>query len=87
MSITKEVCLKKIMQVENERVVHNYKEVVETKNKYFTNITKTLRPRPSKKYDTDDIDFFTSQFDDHARIKKQNYATSMKQFLAHLNLL
>ena len=56
-------------------------------NSYFINITKTSRLRPSKKYDTDDIDFFTSQFDDHASIKKQNYATSMKQFLAHLNLL
>lgn len=64
--------------MENERVVHNDKEVVETKNKCFTNIAKILLPRPSKKYDTDDIDFLTL---------KQKYATSMKQFLAHLNLL
>ena len=76
----------KIMLVENERVLHNDKEVAQTKNKYFSNITKTLRLRPFKKYDTDDIDLLTSQFDDYASIKNQKYATR-KQFLPHLNLL
>ena len=39
-------------------------------NKYFVNITKTLRLKRSKKYGTNDIGILTSQFKDHARIKK-----------------
>lgn len=56
----------KIMLVEKERIVHN---VAEATNKYLINITKTLRLKVSKKYDTADVDFLTSQFDDHASIK------------------
>ena len=85
MSITKEVCLKKIMQVENERVVHNYKEVVETKNKYFTNITKTLRPRPSKKYDTDDIDLLTSQDKYQVNIQIQHCLKNLRNWKSALD--
>ena len=39
-------------------------------NKYFVNITKTLHLKRSKKYNTNDIDILTSQFKDHASIKK-----------------
>ena len=39
-------------------------------NKYFVNITKTLHLKRSKKYDTNDIDILTSEFNDHASIKK-----------------
>ena len=39
-------------------------------NKYFVNIAKTLRLKRSKKYDSNDIDILTSQFKDHASIKK-----------------
>ena len=60
----------KIMLVEKERIVHNGKEVAEAMNKYLINITKTLRLKVSKTYDTADVDFLTSQFDDHASIKK-----------------
>ena len=59
----------KIMLVEKERIVHNGKEVAEATNKYLINITKTLRLKVSKKYNTADVDFLTSQFDDHASIK------------------
>ena len=47
----------KIMLVEKERIVHN---VAEATNKYLINITKTLRLKVSKKYDTADVDFLTS---------------------------
>ena len=39
-------------------------------NKYFVNITKTLHLKWSKKCNTNDIDILTSQFKDHASIKK-----------------
>ena len=39
-------------------------------NKYFVNITKTLRLKLSKKYGTYDIDILTFQLKDHASIKK-----------------
>ena len=39
-------------------------------NKYFVNITKTLNLKLPKKCDTNDTDFLTSQFKDHANIKK-----------------
>ena len=39
-------------------------------NKYFVNITKTLNLKLPKKCDTNDTDILTSQFKDHANIKK-----------------
>ena len=39
-------------------------------NKYFVNITKTLRLKRPKKYNTNDINILTSQCKDHASIKK-----------------
>ena len=48
--------------VERDKIVHKDKEIAETINKYFVNITKTLRLKRSKKYDINDIDILTSQF-------------------------
>ena len=56
----KEIQRYKITLLEKEKIEH----------KYFNNITKTLRPKPFKKHDTDAIDLLTSQFDDHASITK-----------------
>ena len=56
--------------VERDKIIHKDKEIAETMNKYFVNITKTLRLKRSKKYNTNDIDILTSQFKDHASIKK-----------------
>ena len=39
-------------------------------NKYFVNITKTLNLKLPKKCDNNDTDILTSQFKDHANIKK-----------------
>ena len=39
-------------------------------NKYFVNITKTLHLKRSKNYDTNHINILTSEFNDHASIKK-----------------
>ena len=61
----------KIMLVERDKIIqHKDKEIAETMNKYFVNITKTLGLKRSKKYNTNDIDILTSQFKDHASIKK-----------------
>ena len=60
----------KITLVERDKIIHKDKEIAETMNKYFVNITKTLRLKRSKKYNTNDIDILTSQFKDHASIKK-----------------
>ena len=38
-------------------------------NKYFVNITKILRLKQSKKYDTNDTHILSSKFKDHASIK------------------
>ena len=54
----------KITLVKRDKIIHKDKEIAETMNKYFVNITKTL------KYNTNDIDILTSQFRDHASIKK-----------------
>ena len=65
--------------VEREKIIHKNKDIAETMNKYFVNITKTLRLKQSKnlkifemfvKYDTNDIDILTSQFKDNVSIKK-----------------
>ena len=60
----------KITLVERDKIIHKDKEIAETMNKYFVNITKTLRLKRSKKYNTNDIDILISQFKDHASIKK-----------------
>ena len=60
----------KITLIERDKIMHKDKEIAETMNKYFVNITKTLRLKRSKKYNTNDIDILTSQFKDHASIKK-----------------
>ena len=60
----------KITLVERDKIIHKDKEIAETMNKYFVNITKTLRLKRSKKYDTNYIDILTSQFKDRASIKK-----------------
>ena len=60
----------KITLAERDKIIHKDKEIAETMNKYFVNITKTLRLKRSKKYNTNDIDILTSQFKDHASIKK-----------------
>ena len=59
-----------ITLVERDKIIHKDKEIAETMNKYFVNIIKTLRLKRSKKYDTNYIDILTSQFKDHASIKK-----------------
>ena len=60
----------KITLVERDKIIHKDKEIAETMNKYFVNITKILRLKRSKKYNTNDIDILTSQFKDLASIKK-----------------
>ena len=57
----------KITLVERDKIIHKYKEIM---IKYLVNITKTLRLKLSKNYDTNGIDILTSQFKDHANIKK-----------------
>ena len=57
----------KITLVERGKIMHKYKEIM---IKYLVNITKTLRLKLSKNYDTNGIDILTSQFKDHANIKK-----------------
>ena len=52
----------KITLVERDEIIHKDKEIPETMNKYFVNITKTLRLKRFKKYNTNDIDILTSQF-------------------------
>ena len=59
-----------ITLVERDKIMHKDKEIAEIMNKYFVNIAKTLRLKRSKKYDSNDIDILTSQFKDHASIKK-----------------
>ena len=59
-----------ITLVERDKIIHKDKEIAETMNKYFVNIIKTLPLKRSKKYDNNDIDILTSQFKDHASIKK-----------------
>ena len=60
----------KITLVERDKITHKDKEIAETMNNYFVKITKTLRLQRSKKYRTNDIGILTSQFKDHASIKK-----------------
>ena len=59
----------KITLVERDKIIHKDKEIPETMNKYFVNITKTLHLKWSKKNDTNDIDILTSQLKYHAGIK------------------
>ena len=66
----KGVMSSKITLVERDKIIHKYKEIAEIMNKYLVNITKTLRLKRSKNYDTNGIDILTSQFKDHANIKK-----------------
>ena len=65
----KGVMSSKITLVERDKIIHKDNEIAETM-KYFVNITKTLRLKRSKKYDTNDINILTSRFKDHASIKK-----------------
>ena len=60
----------KVTLVERDKIIHKDKEIAEIMNKYFVNITKTLRLKRSKKYETNDIDILTSQFKGYVSIKK-----------------
>ena len=56
----------KITLIERDKIINKDNEIAETMN-YFVNITKTLRLKRSKKYDTNDIKILTSRFKDHAQ--------------------
>ena len=60
----------KITFVERDKIIHKNKEIAKTINRYFVNITKTLRLKRSKKCYTSDNDILTSQFKYHGSIKK-----------------
>ena len=60
----------KITLVKKGKIIHKNKEIAKAMNKYFVNVTKTLRLKRSKAYYTNDIDILTSQFKDHTSIKK-----------------
>ena len=60
----------RITLVERYKIIHKDEEIAKTMNNYFVNRTKTLRLKRSKKYRTNDIGILTSQFKDHASIKK-----------------
>ena len=60
----------RITLVERYKIIHKDEEIAKTMNNYFVNRTKTLHLKRSKKYRTNDIGILTSQFKDHASIKK-----------------
>ena len=47
----------KITLVERDKIIHKDKEIAQTMNKYFVNITKTLRLKRSKEYETNVLTF------------------------------
>ena len=54
----------------NESVLTNEKEIANTMNNYFINITKHLNLKPQTASNTMDIEQITSAFNNHVSIKK-----------------
>ena len=60
----------KIILSERGSILNDNKEICNTMNNYFKNITKTLNLKPYKCSDTMDINEIISTFDNHVSIKK-----------------
>ena len=75
------MCLTKLNLLKRKGMCTKIRKLLKLSTIILINI-KTLHLKPSQKYDTD-IDLLTSQFDDHASIKKIGVCYL---FLAHLHL-
>ena len=71
---------KKTMLLENNLIKTNEKEIATIMNKYFTDITKNLDLKASKKCNTKDLNSNVSEFNYYVSIKK------IKEFFPDINV-